>query len=141
MKLAGKTRPELESLLSDKTRGELFDVIFSLTTFDQLLTARQIADASHVSKRDVLADIKAGRFIDPIFGRGFFCRASNSLRVSASAANAWRHSFFVPVNSLPSHKKERAASEIDVAGKNAGQKAMVRELSPVFLARRADNGF
>jgi hypothetical protein len=37
-----------------------------------LLTARQIAEASGVVKGHVLADMKAGRFVDPIFGAGFF---------------------------------------------------------------------
>jgi hypothetical protein len=58
-------------------------------------TAREIAEAEGCNKRDVLADMKAGRFVDPIFGAGFFCRARNSFRVTGSAVKAWRQSFFV----------------------------------------------
>jgi hypothetical protein len=135
-----QTRAELDVAMQGKTRGELLDVIFSLMALDRLMSARQIAEASGVSKRDVLAAMKAGAFVDPLFGRGFFCRASNSLRVSARAANAWRRSFFVPVlpavDSITGHKKESAASEIGLGGKNAGQmgRRVVRELSPGFLA-------
>lgn len=110
MRLTGKTREEIDALLRDRSRSELVDLIFSLVTFERLLTAREIAEASHVAKRDILAEMRVGRFVDPIFGAGFFCRAGNSLRVSASAANAWRESFFVPValaDSIPCNKKER----------------------------------
>jgi hypothetical protein len=72
---------------------------------------------------------------DPIFGRGFFCPASNSLRVIPSSANAWRHSFFIAVDptapvtpriSIPDHKngnpiaalKKEGRLETDLTGKN-----------------------
>ncbi len=118
MQLTSKTRAEIDALLRERSRGELVDLIFSLVTFERLLTAREIADASHVAKRDILADMRAGRFVDPIFGAGFFCRAGNSLKVSASAANAWRASFFVPVpaaDSIPGHKKEAFPSILQSA--------------------------
>lgn len=146
-----RTRAELEECLRGKSRAQLVDLIFSLVTFEQLLTAREIAAASHMSKRDVLAAMKAGRFVDPMFGPGFFCRASNSLRVSASAANAWRESFFVriPGNGsglfpIPARKKERAVIPgpyTDLVGGNSLQKAArdrvtVRRLSPAFLGSK-----
>lgn len=120
MTLTGKTRAELDAVLADKSRAELVDVIFSLVTFERLLTAREIAEASHVAKRDVIADMRAGRFADPLHGRGFFCRSGNSLRVSAAAANAWRRSFFVPV-AVPLCKNKGSASEI---GASAGNPAI-----------------
>ena len=55
----------------------------------------------------------------------FFCGAANSLRVSASTADSWRKSFIVPINSIPGHKKEGAALEIGVDGKNSEQKALM----------------
>jgi hypothetical protein len=61
---------------------------------------------------------------NPIFRRGFFCRAGNSLKVSATAANAWRLSFFVPVTPripIPDQKKEYDR-QTDLDRKNRGQK-------------------
>jgi hypothetical protein len=75
---------------------------------ERLLTAREIAD--------VLADMKAGRFLDPIFGRGFFCRSGNSLRVSA--ANAWRGAFFVPLSVEP---RKKGSSVTDASAGNSAQ--------------------
>jgi hypothetical protein len=143
MRLTGKTRAEIDALLGDRSRDELVGLIFSLVSFDRLLTAREIAEASHVAKRDVISEMRAGRFVDPMFGAGFFCRAGNSLRVSASAANAWRESFFVPVpleelcvgkrpdlqdriyiadqKSIAAHKKN-PARETDLDGKKSAQK-------------------
>jgi hypothetical protein len=101
-----------------------------------------------MSRRDVLADMKAGRFVCPIHGRGFFCRASNSLRVTAAAANAWRRSFFVPVelagDPIASHKREIEPGDrspispaTDQHGPNIRQRrAVVRRLSPSFLASK-----
>jgi hypothetical protein len=147
MRLTGKTREELATALAGKSRGELLELIFSLVTFERLLSAREIAEASRMSRRDVLAAMKAGDFVDPIFGAGFFCRAANSFKVSASAANAWRRSFFVPADSIPPHKKRSiagiSARHTDLNGESRGQKrAMVRDLSPGFLAMSAhrDNG-
>jgi hypothetical protein len=110
MRLTGKTREELAAALEDKSRAELLELIFSLVNFERLLSAGEVARASRVSVRDVLADMKAGKFVDPVFGAGFFCRGSNSRRVSMSAANAWRARFFVrvvcqPADSLPPIKK------------------------------------
>jgi hypothetical protein len=131
MKLVGKTRAELSLALAGLDREALLDVVFSLVTFERLLTAREIAQATHCNKRDVLADMKAGRFVDPIFGAGFFCRAANSFRVSASAANAWRRSFFVPIrrrDPIPLEKKTREPSQNDVNGEKAGQRRHPQDL-------------
>jgi hypothetical protein len=123
MKLTGKTRAELAVALAGLDREALLDLVFSLVSFERLVTAREIAEATHCNKRDVLADMKAGRFVDPIFGAGFFCRAANSFRVSASAANAWRRSFFVPVrrpDAIPA-QKNTCGSENGIEGQKAGQ--------------------
>jgi hypothetical protein len=136
MSLAGKSRNELAASLAGADRDALLDLIFSLVTFERLITAREIAEATHCNKRDVLADMKAGRFVDPIFGAGFFCRASNSFRVSVSAANAWRRSFFVRSrrpDPIPPEKNARAVEDwtvrmgdpgpdTDVTGKNVEQR-------------------
>ncbi len=97
MKLTSKTRDEIAVALSGKSRAELLDIIYQLVTFEPLLSAGQIAAASKLNKREVLRDIKAGKFVDPVSGAGFFYRGSSSTRVGLSAANAWRRSFFVPV--------------------------------------------
>jgi hypothetical protein len=136
MRLAGKTREELSAALADKKRAELVELIYRLTTFEHHLTAREIADATHCRRRDVLADMRAGRFVDPIFGSGFFCRSENSLRVSASAANAWREQFFVPVDSIPADKKRRARTRVtDVRAKKTAQRRTADR-----SALLADNG-
>lgn len=156
MRLTGKTRDELAAALADKSRAELLELIFSLVTFERLLSVREIAQASRVCPRDVSAAMKAGAFIDPIHGRGFFCRGSHSLKVSASAANAWRRSFFVsvpelPADSIPPLKKESGqwiedengkldwdtSVQIGVEPMNLRQKrATIRALSPSFLGSK-----
>jgi hypothetical protein len=151
-KLSGKTRDELASILADKPHAELVELIYRLVTFERLLTAREIADASHVSRNDVLADMKAGRFVDPIFGPGFFCRGIG-FRVTTTAANHWREGFFVRPGdgaALPSEKKPRTEmvdverayesnqpledqSETDVERVKTAQRA-IRQLSADFIA-------
>jgi hypothetical protein len=131
-KLSGKTRDELASILADKPHAELVELIYRLVTFERLLTAREIADASHVSRNDVLEDMKAGRFVDPIFGPGFFCRGIG-FRVTTTAANQWREGFFVRLGSvaaaLPSEKK---GVQTDVERVKTAQSA-IRQLSADFL--------
>lgn len=83
--------------LAGMDHEQLVTLVHSLVTLERLYTARQIAESEGCNKRDVLADMKAGRFVDPIFGAGFFCRARNSFRVTGSAVKAWRQSFFVPL--------------------------------------------
>jgi hypothetical protein len=90
--LAGKTREELETLLRNHSRAQLIDVIFSLTTVEQLFKPGEIAARSCINKRAVLRDIRDGKFGD------FYCRAENSIAVSASGVNEWRRRFRVPVN-------------------------------------------
>jgi hypothetical protein len=123
--LAGKSREEIERELADHPRADLLDLIFFLATLEPLLTPREIAQASHVSKRDVLQDMKAGKFIDPVLGAGFFCRGKNSLRVGTAAVNAWRRRFFVRVRSAAgassngSAKKSGGPADIVVGGKKS----------------------
>lgn len=132
--LRDKTREEVERALDDRDRSALIDIIQSLISFDRWLTAHQIADSSQVPKREVLEDMKAGRFHDPIFGDGFFRRSGNSFRVSTAAANEWRRSFFVAIERRPRipggrlvaitrRKTARRPREMDLTGKSAGQKA------------------
>jgi len=138
LRLNGKTRDEIEAALTEKTRAQLLDLIHELATFDRLLTAGQVAACTRKNKREVLAAMKAGRFVDPIFGAGFFCLAANSFRVSITAANAWRRSFFVPVDAeatapvraarpsrmLSPHKKKIGARRQNgVDGGKLGQRA------------------
>jgi hypothetical protein len=125
MRLVGKSLAELETLLADMPRAELVRLIHRLTNFEQLLTSRQIAEATQCRKRDVLEDMKAGRFVDPILGRGFFCRSANSVRVSAAAANAWRETFFVRLGDDPITRSKKGARAllIGVNGKKARQRA------------------
>jgi hypothetical protein len=92
MKLNGKTREELEAALANKSRSELLDIIFSLTTVEQLLKPSEIAARSCLNKRAVLRDIRDGKFGD------YYCRAENSIAVPASGVNQWRSRFRVPAN-------------------------------------------
>ena len=93
MKLCGKTREEIETALARKSRSELLDIIFSLSTVEQLFKPVEIAARSRLNKRAVLRDIRDGKFGD------YFCRAENSIAVPASGVNKWRRSFLVPANS------------------------------------------
>ncbi len=93
--LRGKSREEIAELLGTKSRGELLDLLASLVALEPLLSAQEIAVRSGISPRDVRAAINRGEI-----GGGFFCRGINSKRVTASAANAWLRSFFVPVGGV-----------------------------------------
>lgn len=99
MNLHGKTRDEQERILANKSRADLLDIIFSLTTVEQLLKPAEIAARSCLNKRAVLRDIRDGKFGD------YFCRAENSLAVPASGVNEWRNNFRVPVK--PKRKAQR----------------------------------
>ena len=92
MNLHGKTREQIGSALTGKTRSELLDVIFSLTTVEQLFKPAEIARRSCLNKRAVLRDIRDGKFGD------YYCRAENSIAVPASGVNGWRNRFRVPAN-------------------------------------------
>ena len=89
MKLSGKTREQIESALAGKSRSELIDIIFSLTTVEQLFKPGEIATRSCLNKRAVLRDIRDGKFGD------YYCRAENSIAVPASGVNEWRKRFRV----------------------------------------------
>src|SRR5947207_15074657 len=92
MRLAGKTREEIDRQLAGRSRSELIDLIFSLVTVEQLFKPSEIAARSCINKRAVLKDIRDGKF------GPYFCRAENSIAVPASGVNHWRRSFRVPVN-------------------------------------------
>jgi hypothetical protein len=127
--LSGKTREEIAEVVKSKGPQGVVDIIFSLVSLDRLLSASEIAERCGVPKREVLADMKAGRFHDPILGAGFFARSfkGSSYKVSTGAVNEWRRSWFVPARGagdpLPSKKKAAAAENGD-GGKSAGQKAL-----------------
>jgi len=90
MHFAGKTREEIERALRNYSRAALLDVIFSLTTVEQLFKPSEIAARSCINKRAVLSDIRDGKF------GPYFCRAENSIAVPASGVNSWRRRFLVP---------------------------------------------
>src|SRR5438105_5437 len=90
MNLGGKTREQIETALAGKSRAELLDIIFSLTTVEQWFKPAEIAARCCVNKRAVLRDIRDGKFGD------YFCRAENSIAVPASGVNQWRNNFRVP---------------------------------------------
>jgi len=90
MNLHGKTREQIEAALVHKSRADLLDLIFSLTTVEQLLKPAEIAARSCLNKRAVLRDIRDGKFGE------YYCRAENSIAVPASGVNEWRRNFCVP---------------------------------------------
>jgi len=90
--LRGKTREQLETALCSKSRSELLDLIFSLSSVEQLFKPSAIAARSCMNKRAVLRDIRDGKFGD------YYCRAENSIAVPASGVNKWRRRFLVPEN-------------------------------------------
>ena len=92
MNLRGKTREQLAAALTQKSRSELIDLIYSLVSVEQLLKPAEIAARSCLNKRAVLRDIRAGKF------GPYFVRAENSIAVPASGVNAWRKTFMVPAN-------------------------------------------
>src|SRR4030095_4755128 len=92
MNLSGKGREEIQRALTGKTRAELIDIIFALSTVEQHFRPAEIANRSGMTKRPVLADIHLGRF-----GGEYYKRAGNQITVSASRVNAWRRSFRVEV--------------------------------------------
>jgi hypothetical protein len=95
MSLRGKSREQVEAALTNKSRSELIDLIYSLVNVEQLLKPAEIAARSCLNKRAVLRDIRDGKFGD------YFCRAENSIAVPASAVNHWRNRFRVPAKQKP----------------------------------------
>jgi hypothetical protein len=94
----GLTFEQFAAAHRDDDRDELVRGWFSAISLEPLFTAGDIAQLTKMNKRDVLRDMKAGRFHDPHFGPGFYSKAENSKKVSASAVNAWRKSIYVPVS-------------------------------------------
>lgn len=144
MQLHGKTRAELATALRVKSRDELLELIYRLTTFEHLLGPREIAEATGCDKRAVIRDMQAGRFADPIYGPGFFYRGSTSMKVSSAAANAWRASFFVPVPLIPADKKNAGQREIGFAAKKAQQRLirrLIEQKRDILGAAAGDGGF
>ena len=92
MNLSGKSREEIQRAVAGKTRTQLIDIIFALSTVEQHFTPSQIASRSGMTKRTVLLDIHRGRF-----NGEYYKRAGNQITVSASGVNAWRRSFRVEV--------------------------------------------
>jgi hypothetical protein len=92
MNLSGRSREEIDRTLARKTRAELVDLIYSLSTIEPHFTPSEIARRSGMTKRTILADIHAGRF-----NGEYYKRAGNQITVSASGVNAWRRSFRVEV--------------------------------------------
>lgn len=140
MRLHGKSRREQAAALKPKSRAELLELIYRLTTFEHCLTPGEIAEAFKCRKRDVVAAMKSGQFIDPVFGPGFFTRGQTSMRVTTSAANQWRRDYFVPVEPIPAEKKERAAAQTGVDVKKAAQKGGCFSRAWVAAAKRWPSG-
>ena len=92
MNFAGKTRGQIKAAVANKSRSDLLDIIYSLSTVEQWFKPSEIAARSCINKRAVLRDIRDGKFGD------YYCRAENSISVPASGVNQWRRSFRVPVN-------------------------------------------
>jgi hypothetical protein len=90
MNLRGKSREQVEAALTNKSRSELIDLIYSLVTVEQLFKPAEIAARSCLNKRAVLRDVRDGKFGD------YYCRAENSIAVPASGVNEWRSRFRVP---------------------------------------------
>jgi hypothetical protein len=131
-KLAAKTREDFTAALADTPRSELVELLFRATTLEPLLTAREIAEASHVDKADVIAAMKAGQFVDPVLGPGFFCRHDklSRMRVTVAAAVAWRRRWFMraePVLLYQQKKRHRPRRGIGVDGKKVGQRVISSE--------------
>lgn len=59
-KLIGKSREEIERELRSKSRGELFDVIASLVTFEPHFSPSTVARRREISKDTVIDACKSG---------------------------------------------------------------------------------
>lgn len=92
MNLAGRSREEIETALKNRSRADLLDLIYSLTTVEFVLRPSDIAARSAINKRAVLRDLRDGKF------PRYFLRAANSILVPLSSVNAWRRRFEVTTN-------------------------------------------
>ena len=84
MNLAGRTREQLDTLLADKSRSELIDLIDSLVTVEILLKPADIAARSCVNKRAILRDIRDGKFGDYYLSSRELNRRSGKRRESVA---------------------------------------------------------
>jgi len=95
MNLRGKSREQVDAALTNKSRSELIDLIYSLVTVEQLLKPAEIAARSCLNKRAVLRAIRNGEL------GSYYVRAENSIAVPASGVNQWRSNFRVPAKPKP----------------------------------------
>ena len=114
MNLTGKTRSEIVDALDGRNRAELVDLICSLAAVEELLTPAELARREKRDRRNVLRDIKSGRY-----GGGYYAFAFNSLRISASAVNGLRAQQFVRCNS--NGEKENGRRLEPVSGKKSNR--------------------
>ena len=108
MNVRGKTREQIEEALRNKSRSELLDIIFSLSTVEQLFKPSELAARLSVSKRAILKDLRDGRF------GPFYSRAENSVSIPLSGVNRWLRSFLVPVDAiqnLATVRRKKASSQ------------------------------
>ena len=102
MNFSSRSREEIAQALASKTRGELIDVIYSLSNVEPHFTPAELASRSGMTKRTVLADIHAGRF-----NGEYYKRSGNQITVSATGVNVWRRNFRVVVEPSQNHSKSQ----------------------------------
>ncbi len=88
-KLRGRSFAEIREILTKTSRDELIVIVAALATIEPLFKPSEIRALVHRRQRDILADIKAGKFGD------YFCFGPNSLAVPTSGVNAWLARFRV----------------------------------------------
>jgi excisionase family DNA binding protein len=81
--LTGKTRPQIESVLRNKDRPELLDLIFELVTVEPYLSVSQLARLRKVSRDTILDKIRKGEI--PRAHR----LGEHGLRIPLSAVAQW----------------------------------------------------
>ena len=89
MNFRDKTREQIQQALRHKSRDDLVNLIHALSTLEQLYKPSEIAARTHVSKRAILRDLRAGKFGE------YYCRAENSLLIPASGVQRWLEQFKV----------------------------------------------
>lgn len=91
----GMTRDEIRRELRPRLAPEmrdfeaLVDAIFSLANVERLYRPAEVADMSGVPRREVLADLRQGKF------GAYYERSDNQPRIAGSAVNRWRDGFRV----------------------------------------------
>jgi hypothetical protein len=119
MNFTGKTREQIARACADKTHDELVDLLFRYATVDSLLKPREIAVREGRPKRDVIRDMKAGEYVDPVLGAGYVVFGFNSIRATGAAVNARWKRFFVPV---ATDKKKETTPNTGLGGEKNGAK-------------------